>query len=295
MDSPSSIPQVTFHNPKLDSAELEVIDLSVLRERDIEDHNPSQAHRVSFFALLYITAGRGHHQVDFVDYSLHAGDALVIQREQVHAFSFSSSLEGKLLVFTQAFLDQVHANMRLPNYTPTHLNPSYNPLIRLEPATRKRCDNLVAELTTETALAQPDPLITMYLFSALSLMLRRQQPLVNGEQLANTRSEAFSRFMGLLQESFTQTRDANWYAQQLHTTYKTLNQVCKQATGQTAKQLIDAFTVIEIKRQLVVSQSNSQQLAYQLGFEDASNFVKYFKKHTQQTPAQFQRCFGESA
>ncbi|WP_341464319.1 helix-turn-helix domain-containing protein [Photobacterium carnosum] len=35
----------------------------------------------------------------------------------------------------------------------------------------------------------------------------------------------------------------------------------------------------------------TQQLAYELGFEDASNFVKYFKKHTLITPSRFQKQF----
>jgi AraC family transcriptional regulator, transcriptional activator of pobA len=38
----------------------------------------------------------------------------------------------------------------------------------------------------------------------------------------------------------------------------------------------------------------SQQMAYDFGFEDASNFVKYFKNHTKQTPSQFQKQYIET-
>ena len=52
--------------------------------------------------------------------------------------------------------------------------------------------------------------------------------------------------------------------------------------------MIDAFTLIEIKRRLIISNVTTQKLAYDFGFEDASNFVKYFKKQTGATPSQFQ-------
>ncbi|WP_425440587.1 hypothetical protein [Photobacterium indicum] len=56
--------------------------------------------------------------VDFAHHAFSAGSIIFLQREQVHAFDFSSKPVGKVLLFTQAFLDQLHANMRLSNYTP---------------------------------------------------------------------------------------------------------------------------------------------------------------------------------
>ncbi|MDF2154566.1 helix-turn-helix domain-containing protein [Vibrio sp. CAU 1672] len=92
----------------------------------------------------------------------------------------------------------------------------------------------------------------------------------------------------MLEQQFQQSREAIHYAEQLHTTYKTLNHICKLATNQTAKQLIDGYTILEAKRRLVLDQPPIQQLAYDVGFDDASNFVKFFKKHTSLTPARFQ-------
>lgn len=57
------------------------------------------------------------------------------------------------------------------------------------------------------------------------------------------------------------------YAQRLHITYKTLNHLCKLACQQTAKQLIDHYTILEAKRRLILTRQAVQQLAYDLGFE----------------------------
>ncbi len=137
---------------------------------------------------------------------------------------------------------------------------------------------------------QPDPLVVMYLFSALALRLNRQRPDIRHHKLSESNSRQFARFFRLLQDNYKAVRDAHWYGAQLGTTYKTLNLLCKQATGQTAKQLIDAFVVLELKRRLVLDDISSQQLAWEFGFDDASNFLKYFKKLSGQTPAEFQKA-----
>jgi methylphosphotriester-DNA--protein-cysteine methyltransferase len=133
----------------------------------------------------------------------------------------------------------------------------------------------------------------MYLFSALALTLHRLRPELEQHKLSQEQNTRFARFFELMQDNFQKVRDANWYANQLNTTYKTLNQVCKLATGLTTKQMIDAFTVIEIKRRLIINNTTSQQLAYNFGFDDASNFVKYFKNLTDLTPSQFYQKYNK--
>ncbi|ELR66923.1 Transcriptional regulator, AraC family [Photobacterium marinum] len=285
------IPHIGFNHEKTNQAELEIFDLSSLYQRQNLSHDPQTPHRVNFFMLVYIEQGEGVHMVDFINYAFSPGSLIFVQREQVHAFDFSSKPQGKVMLFTQAFLDQVHANMRLPNFTPTHLNHQHNPLSHLDGLNSQRVPALINEMITEIGLDQSDPLIVMYLFSALTLILHRLRPELRYDQLTQAQSVKLARFFELMQAHFQHNRDASWYASQINTTYKTLNQVCKLATGLTAKQMVDAFTIIEMKRRLVVTNTTSQQMAYDFGFEDASNFVKYFKKQTQLTPLQFQKQY----
>jgi len=285
------IPKIGFNHEKTNQAEFEIVDLESLYQRDFGNHHPQHPHRINFFNLLYIEQGEGSHMVDFEEYPFSAGSFIFVQREQVHAFDFNSKAKGKTLLFTQAFLDQVHANMRLPNYTPTHLNCHHSPLIKLDKENNQRCQTLINEIIKETREPQADALIVMYLFSALSLILHRLRPELRHDKLSHVQSTKFAHFLDFLFMNFKKIRDANWYAGQINTTYKTLNQICKLATDLTAKQLIDSYTIIEIKRHLVVNPVTSQQIAYDFGFEDASNFVKYFKKQTNLTPSQFQKKY----
>lgn len=167
-------------------------------------------------------------------------------------------------------------------------------MLQLDAQSQQRTHTLIEEMITEISLSHSDPLIVMYLFSALALLLHRLRPEVRHDKLSKEQSIKFARTFELIQAHYHHVRSVNWYANQINTTYKTLNQVCKLATGLTAKQMIDAFTIMEMKRRLVVNHTTSQQMAYDFGFEDASNFVKYFKNHTKQTPSQFQKQYIET-
>ncbi|QIZ50509.1 AraC family transcriptional regulator [Dickeya zeae] len=283
------IPNISFSHKQSKNLGIEVFELDSLARREYTGFDPQIPHRINFFMLIFIEEGTGVHQIDFEDYNFRPDSLIFIQREQVHAFDLSNHPKGKILIFTQEFLDHVHANMRLPNYTPTHLNPQHNPLIQPDSAIYRRAHILVNELLTEQSDIHKDTLLIMYLFSALVLLLRKKQSNTEIGKLSQNQSIKLARFFNLLQENYLQVRDATWYAGQVNTTYKTLNLICKIATGLTVKQMIDAFIIIEIKRQLVIRKVTTQQIAYEFGFEDASNFIKYFRKMTGVTPSFFQR------
>ena len=76
--------------------------------------------------------------------------------------------------------------------------------------------------------------------------------------------------------------------------YKHLNEICKSVTGSTAKEVIDNLLILESKRHLAVSDISIKELSYEVGFDEPTNFVKYFKRHTQQSPAQFRKSLAVS-
>ncbi|GGI71792.1 helix-turn-helix domain-containing protein [Shewanella gelidii] len=285
------VPTIGFNYEKSNDAELEIFDLETLAQRDVSAHSPQNPHRITFFMMVFIERGQGVHMVDFKSYPFESGSIIFVRREQVHAFDFSGNPAGKVIIFTQAFLDQVHANMRLPNYTPTHLNQARSPVLLLDESSCQSAKSMIEEVLKEVSRERRDPLIVMYLFCSFSLMLHRLRPEERHDLLSQEQSVKLANFFDLLQVNYERIRDANWYATQIGTTYKTLNIICKLATDLTAKQMIDAFVTIEMKRRLVVGRVATQQIAFDFGFEDASNFVKYFKNQTQMTPSQFQKQF----
>jgi AraC-like DNA-binding protein len=59
--------------------------------------------------------------------------------------------------------------------------------------------------------------------------------------------------------------------------------------NQPAKTYISEYLTLEIKRFLMNTNLSIKEIAYQTGFEDPTNFVKFFKKHSNRTPAEFRK------
>jgi AraC-like DNA-binding protein len=68
-----------------------------------------------------------------------------------------------------------------------------------------------------------------------------------------------------------------------------LNTVSKTVVHQTAKAFIDSFVILEAKRLLVATTLSVKEISYECGFDEPTNFLKYFKKHTNLTPTQFRK------
>ena len=100
----------------------------------------------------------------------------------------------------------------------------------------------------------------------------------------------FATFQDLLENHVVESRSATAYAEMMHISYKHLNEICKSVTGKTAKAIIDNYLILEIKRQLAISDTPIKELTYTLGFDEPTNFVKYFKKHTGHSPSQFRKA-----
>ncbi|WP_250655990.1 AraC family transcriptional regulator [Alkalimarinus coralli] len=287
-----NIPKVEFHSHQSENIGIEVIWLNDLYSRATpSDHNPSLPHRVEFHCFIYITKGEGVHFIDFNHYPVQAGSCIFVNKHQVQAFDFTNRPEGYLILFTDEFVDVIRTNIRTPLFLPTQLVASYLPTVILTNRVKRSCESLLLEVNNEQARSVTDPLVMQLLFAALLLKINREKPNRYTENLSEPRIKKFLQFMQLVEVRHCKTRDASDYANAMHMTYKSLNEICKLASGQTAKQLIDAHTILEAKRKLIVENLQVQTLAYSLGFDEVTNFVKYFKKHTLLTPSQFKASY----
>jgi len=84
-------------------------------------------------------------------------------------------------------------------------------------------------------------------------------------------------------------KDVNFYARQLHITPKYLSEVLVQLTGKTTKKWIDEHLAMEAKSLLRQTSMTILEIAFWLGFEDSSYFIKAFKKWEGMTPLAFRK------
>ncbi|WP_299787382.1 helix-turn-helix transcriptional regulator [uncultured Shewanella sp.] len=287
MKSMKDVPNVEFRAPNIQKSGVEVLDLDIFYKKLSQcKFDPSKPHRINYFCFIYITQGQGGHFIDFQYHTFQKGSFIFVNKNQVHAFDLKSRPQGKMINVTEAFFDSILTNIRIPLFTPTHLVTSYQPVITLSDSLTETCDALLLEIDRAQTPTKSDPLLIQLLFSSLLVALARERK-SNTEHLSETQAMRFNQFLLSIEEKFTQTREASVYADMLHISYKSLNQLCKLACDQTAKQLIDAHTILEIKRRLIIDNSQVQEIAFELGFDDVPYFVRFFKRHTLVTPSQF--------
>jgi AraC family transcriptional regulator, transcriptional activator of pobA len=280
-----NIPNISFESHE-NTKDFEFLNLTKLFARipDILDHNPTQPHRISFFALLMVTKGTGTHQIDLKDYPIKEGTVLKIAKGQVHAFQKAPNYEGFLIIFTEDFVvnhfskSSINIISHLYNY---HITL---PIFNDPTGNESFLNQLIFELKTENTYAQKN--IVAALLNLYLLQLERKSN--NNQQNNNSKHyKVFSQFKNLVETNYSSTRNVKDYANMLFISTKHLNQVVKEFTLNTAKHFIDDFVILETKRAMASSNYSLKEIGYAVGFDEVTNFTKFFKKHTGMTPKYF--------
>jgi AraC-like DNA-binding protein len=80
-------------------------------------------------------------------------------------------------------------------------------------------------------------------------------------------------------------------AKQLFVNANYLNSIIKSLTGKTASAHIQEKILLEAKSFLLHTNLQVSEIAYKLGFENASYFNRFFKKNTHLTPTKYRKEF----
>ena len=282
----NKIPDISFQSSE-NATDIEFLNVAELFSR-IEanpNHDPKQPHRISFFALLIVTKGMGSHQVDLVNYPVKKGSVLKIDKGQVHAFQEALNYEGVLVIFTEEFVlkyfspSSIGFISHLYNY---HLS---TPLVESNLFNESFLEMASKELNNENTYAQKD--IVAKHVELFLLQLERLSFSQDSDRINKNHYALFFQFKTLVEQRYKQTRNVKDYAETMAVSTKHLNTVVRNLTLNTAKNFIDNYVVLEIKRTMLSTKLSFKEIAYELGFDEVTNFTKFFKKHTGLTPKSY--------
>lgn len=290
------IPKIPFFKTTRTEIEFEIFTFDNLFSRQNKLKHPlDKPHRVEFYQILFTTKGSGTHFIDFQQYEYTPNSILFISKGQVHAYELNPKREGFILLFTEAFLSKnmIHSDLlflyRLYN---DHLQL---PILRPEETGGNNLIYTINEIYEEyncmDSFAKEDILRLLVKLFLLKIERIKHSLIPNNKNVE--KFIKFGIFRNQIETHFTETRNANEYAQMMGLSYKTLNEICKAVTGTTAKQFIDDYIILEIKRHLATSDISIKELSYRLGFDEPTNFIKFFKKHTLHTPFQFKAIISK--
>lgn len=286
------IPEINFKKnnaSQVNGFEFIALDELTLSLKTPKDHNSYQPHRLGFFAILIITDGEVNHIVDFEIHNLRKGDVMVISKGQIHAFDEFSEYKGYLVLFTDAFMQKY-----LAQSTIAKINHLYNYFLGQGKITNPDHNYILLNVLNRELLSDSSslPNIVGAILGIYLLKLNEENIRSTATSIDNRNLEYFNHFKLLVERNFSKTRDAKAYASDLSISYKHLNEVSKEVVKATAKSFIDSYVILEAKRMLVSTSLSVKEIAFALGFDEPTNFLKYFKKQVNLTPVEFRNTLA---
>jgi AraC family transcriptional regulator, transcriptional activator of pobA len=252
----------------------------VLDDNSLETDFP---HRHNFYMICLITKGSGVHVIDFEKIELIPNRLFFLRPEQVHFWQVQSKSKLAVIQFSADFLTELFSYNNIPA-----INSSIDSFIDLQPETAASITQIFQTIDSENNQNQINSkkIIQANIFILLSEIER----LINNDPIKRNKGNKYTildNFKSLLSKKYKKISSVSEFASLLNITPNYLNIVVKETTGQTANELMHKRIILEAKRLLINEHSDIVQIAFELGFKDASYFARFFKKSTGQSPTEF--------
>lgn len=248
-------------------------------------------HRINFYTILFISEGSGHHSIDFKTYDYETGDLFFMTKKQVVSFKINKKAEGFLLFFEEEFLYRNQVQFNELSYSFPFNYGLYSPRINTE-SNKHSFEALFYSIYQEYNLTCGSSTVEILQCLIRVLLLKSKayshQLELNNKEVSNLGVSVFIKFQKLLEQPSIGSRNGIYFCKALGVSYKYLNNLCKDLTGKTLEIFIDDSFILKARRELTYGNLNISEIAFNLGFEEVTNFTKYFKKHTNQLPSKFQ-------
>ena len=109
----------------------------------------------------------------------------------------------------------------------------------------------------------------------------------------STKVDLLREFNFLVEQHFKKEHSVSFYADKLFRSPKTLsNNFAK--LNRSPLQIIHERVVLEAQRLLIYTDKTAKEIAYEVGFDDASHLSRLFKKYTSQSPSDYKKALKSS-
>lgn len=289
-----AVKEIEFINQKTKNSHFDLVSLQKILSLKPRDHSQFEHHKVGFYVLLLITDGNGIHSVNYDDFPFMRGTVFSLRKHTIHKFH-KSGAKGKLLIFTEDFA------IRFSNRNEgLRLFQLFNELfgsakLQLSESEFDEIQVLVNQIEKEYFLVNDSESIEIIrnLIQAIVLRLFRVKSKVYHNPSTGNSYFKFALLQELIENECFEHKKVTYYAGKIGVTPKTLSNVTKNMIGKSAKAFIDEIVILQIKRLLANTHLSISEIAYRSGFDEPTNFFKYFRKRTGYSPKSFRAQLGQ--
>jgi AraC-like DNA-binding protein len=285
----TDIPRVGFRPPAGYAFDIEVLPAIDWLKRVPADHfrYPS---RLDFHQFILVTQGPFRHTVDFRLESPDTGSLLAMRPGQVQRFETNNIWDGWVILFRPESF-RATGNMDEPQ---PRLSIEDIPIqLVLNAMTFTAVQQAVAQMHKDAAMSGPMHLVNALERAQLQAFLTRLQ-LASAQQLPlpsgdSSLAKHFRKFHYATEQRFHEWHQISAYANALGISEKTLSRATQQVAGLSAKSYLSTRIALEAKRLLAYTRWPIAQVADKLGFDEATNFIKFFRREAGCAPSEFRK------
>ncbi len=244
-------------------------------------------HRHDFYLILFISKGSGFHEIDFVNYTINDFSVFLLKPGQIHKLNLKQGSKGFLVQFDKEFSFSGNILSQLLLRKVSHLN-----LCQLNSLNFDKLNVILINIFEEYTCKYEDytDVVKAYLNIYFIELIRHRNSNIEGPKEANQyKQQKLEKFLDLIEDNIVKHKQVSKYAEMLNLTVYQLNAITKVSLKKNASDVINEYIILESKRNLLATTQLVSQIAYNLGFEDTSYFIRFFKKHTGYTPENFRQ------
>lgn len=241
------------------------------------------------YTFIRTTNAKAEIIVDSVPYTIDANSILALTT--VHFFQYISGKNLVVYQFNREFYCVKDHDKEVSCAGLLFFGNVHIPIIKLQDKEQKTLNTLhnvfLDEFETKDTIQAEMLQMLMARFIIISTrLLKAKEGFV--ETSKNTKIDLLREFNMLVETHFKTEHSVSFYANKLFKSPKTLsNNFAKLNTSPL--QIIHERVILEAKRLLIYTDKTSKEIAYEVGFDDASHLSRLFKKHTSLSPSDFKK------
>lgn len=282
------VKEISFNKNKSKNFQFDIISYEDLLNKNPRDHSQFDFHKISFYAILLFTQKTGKYNLNFKDYDFKKGTLFTLRKDNIHKF-YKNNGKGMLLVFTEDFILN---NTNQAEASKTFL--LFNEILASSKLQLKESEfaeiNHLIKLVQEEYFGLSDDYSLSIVRGFLQVIVTKLLRIKSKDNIVFDYQKylsMFLKFQKMVEQECFYNKKVSYYARKMGITTKTLNNITQSIINKSVKTFINEIVIIQSKILIINSPNNLTEIAYQVGFEDPTNFFKYFRKYTGLSPKEF--------
>jgi AraC-like DNA-binding protein len=276
--------ETTGFQPRTDLPDFFVFSLNDIPKNGLSSMKPYQ--KDFYHITLVLKAKKSTITIDEQNNHKKENYLFFLSTEHIYSWQSDFNVKGYTVFFKPSFIN-FYAEQFQNDFS--FFDLADKNIIELTPAKTKDIAAVFEKLRADfdTPSAYREKILQTELLSLLYKFKEIQESNPTVDISMSKKQAVVLKFKNLVNNLYISTKQVSDYAAKLFISPNSLNAIVKDTTGKTAKEIINDKVLQESKKMLLYTSSDIAQIAFTVGFDEPTHFIRFFKTYTKLTPKEF--------